>query len=953
MTTMHLISHTHWDREWYCTFQEFRLRLVHLVDTLLDILSHDPNYSYFMLDGQTIVLDDYLALRPERFEELKMHTQSGRILIGPWHVLPDEFLVSSEALIRNLLQGASTTGHFGPRMHVGYTPDPFGHIAQLPQILRSFGIQDACLQRGLSDEPAELWWQSPDGSTVFLAFQRDGYGNGANIPFKDNQRALADLIQVRDTLLPHTRFGHVLIMHGTDHMEPIPETPGVIDYINQQIPGDRLVHSTIPVYLACVHAQLDQDPTVIPTVKGELRSPKRSPLLPGVLSSRMWIKQRNHTCQQILEKWAEPWSTLADQALEKIPGGSNNPSLAWIQRIDHPADILKYAWRMLMECHPHDSICGCSIDQVHAEMRPRFDQVEQVGEMITAQNLQLVAESVQTVPTDNPLLITAIPVFNPLSFPRTDLAQVTLQLPAEIDSFEIVDEQGNQQPCTITGSGSTEIVSLTLTREEVTAMASLFQSGSFGGAVLWDVKMRRTGVDVWAEVLMKNSGTPNLLVLDRIIEEMEHLLADHSLERFHIHVFTLDTVRASFIAQNVPSLGYKTYWVCPSATPQAPPVQPKLEQIGNEYYLVSVDRTDGCLTVTDLETGLIFPGQNRFVDGGDRGDEYNFNPPEDDILLSPIIVNVAVEQREGFQTLCLDLEMAVPTGLREDRHGRSNQNVLLPIHTEVRLYPKVKRIDIHTVIDNTARDHRLRVHFPAPFSTDHADYDEHFAVLSRPIGLPDYDQSWIEHPVEEKPQGAFTCLSNGTYGLTIANWGLPEIAVFNDPSGKSEAALTLLRSIGWLSRGDLSARRSDAGPSLETPGAQLPGLWSFDYAIIPHAGNWKASWQAAESFNAPFRAVSTGLHAGSLPSEHSYVSIQPSEVQITALKTAEDHLGWILRGYNRLDQPLDAHVHVFTSFEQVSLARMDETPIKAVMAGDDGSIQLPLQPNEVFTLRFK
>ena len=131
MSTLAFISHTHWDREWYRTFQEFRLRLVHLVDRLLEILDQDPEFRYFMLDGQTIVLDDYLVMRPDRFDSLKGYIQSGRILIGPWHVLPDEFLVSPEAIIRNLLQGASTCSRFGQRMMVGYTPDPFGHISQL------------------------------------------------------------------------------------------------------------------------------------------------------------------------------------------------------------------------------------------------------------------------------------------------------------------------------------------------------------------------------------------------------------------------------------------------------------------------------------------------------------------------------------------------------------------------------------------------------------------------------------------------------------------------------------------------------------------------------------------------------------------------------------------------------------------------------------------------------
>ncbi len=125
-----------------------------------------PQFKYFMLDGQTIVLDDYLAMRPEKEAILRQHIQKGRILIGPWHILPDMFLVGPEAHIRNLLQGDRTARKFGPKMMIGYIPDPFGHPGQVPQILRGFGIETACLWRGLDEEPAEFWWQSPDGSRV-------------------------------------------------------------------------------------------------------------------------------------------------------------------------------------------------------------------------------------------------------------------------------------------------------------------------------------------------------------------------------------------------------------------------------------------------------------------------------------------------------------------------------------------------------------------------------------------------------------------------------------------------------------------------------------------------------------------------------------------------------------------------------------------------------------------
>ena len=149
---------------------------------MLAILENDRQYKHFMLDGQTIVLDDYLQMRPENETVLREYIRKGRILIGPWHILPDMFLAGPEAHIRNLQQGDRTARKFGPKMMIGYIPDSFGHIGQLPQIPRGFGIQVACLWRGVQNGPAEFWWQAPDGSRLLMAHLREGYGNGPIFP---------------------------------------------------------------------------------------------------------------------------------------------------------------------------------------------------------------------------------------------------------------------------------------------------------------------------------------------------------------------------------------------------------------------------------------------------------------------------------------------------------------------------------------------------------------------------------------------------------------------------------------------------------------------------------------------------------------------------------------------------------------------------------------------------
>ena len=180
---IHIVSHTHWDREWYLPFQIFRARLVKMIDSLLNILSKEADFRYFTLDGQTIVLEDYLEIRPDKAEELKKRIKEGRILIGPWYILPDEFLVSGESLIRNLILGDKIARKFGRVMRIGYMPDTFGHIEEMPQIRRGFEIDNFVFWRGYTaDEKrrSEFIWRAKDGSEVIAVNLPDGYFNAYN-----------------------------------------------------------------------------------------------------------------------------------------------------------------------------------------------------------------------------------------------------------------------------------------------------------------------------------------------------------------------------------------------------------------------------------------------------------------------------------------------------------------------------------------------------------------------------------------------------------------------------------------------------------------------------------------------------------------------------------------------------------------------------------------------------
>jgi len=975
MRTIHVVSHTHWDREWYLTFQQFRLRLVHLIDGLLEILAQDPEFKYFMLDGQTIVLEDYLAMRPEKEAILREHIQKGRILIGPWHVLPDMFLVGPESHIRNLLQGERTSRRFGGKMKIGYMPDSFGHIGQVPQILHGFGMEVASLWRGVMDEPSEFWWQSPDGSRVLMAYLRDGYGNGAELPADDLPRFAECLAEKGEQLAATSATSNLLVMYGIDHMEPPRNTSVAIAYADEMLRGTRVVHSTLPQYVAAVQEDLCKRPVELPTLIGELRACKRTPLLPGVLSTRMWIKQRNHASENLLTKWAEPFTTW--QELITGPIGA---------ALGQKSPLLRQAWHLLMENHPHDSICGCSIDQVHDEMKIRFDQVDQIGEELTGQSLAALASSMDTrPPVPDEGIRSAVVVFNPTGFARSDALDTTLELPVEVQEFDLVDGTGKSLPYQTRGLGKRELINMRLNPKEFRSSMAQVNEGRAAGMSIQAMQVRRDGGEVTVEAIMVEGGEPNLTAWQNGMKEIDDCLADPRATIYNVHVRSASTNRLVFSTPEIPGLGWRTFWVRARVREDKAPLRlnplltallplarlPFIQslamrkrhakppvRIENEYFVVEATQ-DGALMVRDKRNGASYRGLNRFRDGGDCGDEYNYSPPVSDRLVQPRLKHVSLERGPVQQSLTMELVLRLPAALASDRKSRTKKEVVVPLTSTATLTNGVPRVDVSTEVDNRARDHRLRVHFPAPFSVNGGAHDGAFEVVERPVGVPAFDESWVEQPRPEVPQRAFSDISDGRLGLMIADRGLPEVEIIKNDNGYSEIALTLLRCVGWLSRDDFSTRKGHAGPSKETPMAQLPGKWKFDYAIIPHTGGWQSAYLQAYAFEDPLRAVGTGAHPGNLPPGGSFVSAIPETFVISAVKAAEADLlekgsphSWLVRGYNIGGNRITATLTPWRKFPHVELVNLAEEKIARLIPRADGSISFPVGGHQIVSVMF-
>ena len=361
-----VVPHTHWDREWYERFEGFRARLVPMVGALLDLLERDPRFRSFTFDGQTIPLEDHLAVRPADRPRIEALVRADRLLIGPWYVLADLLLVAGESLIRNFQEGLRVSGSFGRASRVAYVADPFGHPAQMPQLLRGFGYGSYVFARGVGDEGEELGsefrWEAPSGDRVLASHQVAHYDNALPLvadgetPVDDVARRVRKMLpRIMDRTAPYAAGDALLFMVGTDHTSAFDKLPDAVDVIGQVAPRTRARIATLEEFVAALPAPRG-------VFVGEMVSGKYRPILRGVNSTRAWIKQDNAVCERLLLERCEP--------LDAFNGGT-------------ATETVRSLWRTLLENHPHDSICGCSIDAVHdIDMKPRFARVRSEGERI-------------------------------------------------------------------------------------------------------------------------------------------------------------------------------------------------------------------------------------------------------------------------------------------------------------------------------------------------------------------------------------------------------------------------------------------------------------------------------------------------------------------------------------------------------------------------------------------
>lgn len=832
---VHIISHSHWDREWYQSFEGHRMQLVELFDDLFDLFEHDPEFKSFHLDGQTIVLDDYLAIRPENREKLQTYIDQGKLKIGPFYILQDDYLISSESNVRNSLIGHQECQKWGKSTAVGYFPDTFGNMGQAPQLLRQTGLDVAVFGRGvkpigfdnqvLADQQftssfSEMVWQGADGSEVLGILFANWYSNGNEIPV-DRTEAAAFWEQKLADVKRYAATNQWLMMNGCDHQPVQKNLSQAIRVANELYPEITFVHSSFDDYIAAVKEEL---PPNLSQVTGELTSQETDGwyTLANTASARIYLKQAYGEISNLLEQVVEP--------------------LLVMTKGDSYQDQLTYAWKTLLQNAPHDSICGCSIDEVHREMEVRFEKAKSVAVFVKENALQAWKDQLDTAQATGDYLFTVV---NTGLHRKCDQASVVLEV-ATCDFKEA-------------------------------APTTAFQR-------------------------MSELELPDFCVQDLDGRHIPAIIED--LGAHFNYQLPKDAFRKAYIARQIKvtipvdleAVSWQTFQLVEGEQPHETGLYQDGE-IETDYLKLCVGEAG--LTLHDKRTGQVYTDFIQFEDRGDIGNEYLYFQP---VNTQPIYADLThvevVENTSQTARLRLTHTLTIPVSA-DDRleleqeglveymkrtAGRSQEMTRIELVTDMTVLASDPQIRFKTRFTNTAKDHRIRLLIPTHHQGENHEAESIFEVVER----PNQASAVWENPENPQRQQAFVSLTDDEKGVTVATKGLYEYEVLEDKT----LAVTILRAVGEL--GDWGY--------FPTPDAQCLRTLEVEYALECHRPAERfATFRRAKAFQTPLTSLQVPVQEGTVePTGRAleHPALQEEKICPTALKqdTAGNHT--LLRYYN-------------------------------------------------------
>ena len=941
----HFISNTHWDREWRFSARRTQYMLGYMLDMLIDIIDKNPEYKHFHLDSQTMPVQDYLEVYPEKKELFKKLVSEGKIGVGPWFCLPDEFTVGGEALIRNLLLGHRIGKEMGGISKTGYSPFGWGQISQLPQIYAGFDIHFASFYRGVNEYTApksEFYWESPDGTRIYASrlgkrpryniwyiVQRPVYYNQSNennrdmvwndnngiFKFVDNENQKLDYQYTHPFFEYHKEHikeraeqamreqdndwttSHRFWSLGHDSSCPDIREVDLIKDLDEVLPNAEVFHSTLKEMEQGIIDEFDENS---PVLKGEMREPftkgSVSPVMGWILSARTYIKQDNFKTETQLMNYAEPLAVFS--AFAGAPFQKN---------------FIDLSYNYLLQNHGHDSIGACGRDIVYEDVVSRYRQSKELSNCVYERAFMDVAGDIKLdgFTRDD----AAIVVYNPAPFKRSESVQMTIELPAEwkADSFSITDVDGT--------------------------------------ALTYQILASNKHV---AQIIQNPNDVANVL---------------HT-QQYKIVVDVKD----------IPGFGYRTLKLQPLYNVRAntPKTMLKRAQVmENEYLRVSFN-ANGTYNVLDKVNGKSYEGLGYFKDTGEIGNPWEHIVPENDETFTTLNERAKItllHEGELEVSYKIEIDWALPEGRSMDEKTRSKHLNPCKIVNIVTLRKGSKYLEIETTIDNQSEDHYLQVAFPTDIKSEFSYAQGQFDVVKRQVAKLDYSL-YDEIPMTEHPMNSFVDVTDGTNGVALLNTGLKAYEASDDECGT--VYLSLLRA--YPLRICVTSDMQDY--SKVDKGSQCIGVNTYRYAFMPHAGDWEEGnvWGESERFNLSFGIAQLApTEHGKNGLVHSFLELENDKLNVSAVKLSEDGEGYVVRIFNPSDNAVSTSIRLNggmapiekaqspverqrAEFElpaysgkkwsEVKLVSLEEKDIEPLTMREDGFVDFDITGKKILTIKF-
>ncbi|MFH0735945.1 MAG: glycoside hydrolase family 38 C-terminal domain-containing protein [bacterium] len=920
----HVISNTHWDREWRYPYQRNRQMLVDMIDSVLDILENEPEYRAFHLDSQTIVLNDYLQIKPDKKDLITKFIKEKRLLVGPWYILPEEFQVGGENLIRNLLLGHKTAIKYGRVSKVGYSPFSWGQISQLPQIYAGFEINLIMFYRGvnsLDSKKAEFLWVGADGTKAitsrFSTMPRYNFyfyiyrpvvhnqffadveylWEKGGLPFHFCDKKLHNedyfIAKPKDEYFPENiekqvtaiienqvddfTTPHVIWMEGHDSSGPNKKTVQIIKDIKDKFPNLNVIHSTLEDYSELLINSVEVDKLTV--VKGERRSAQydlRSGNMYGyTTSARMYLKQMNFDAERWLQFYAEPFNMFAG-----------------ILGKDIKDEYINIAWELIIQNSAHDSIGGCSLDEIHEDMITRYKQAIEISKGVFERAVKYIATKINTnkiylnssLSNSIKLYDVNLAVINPTNQNRNEIIKVFLDIPKkyEVKNPNFIDSEGN-----------------------ICKFISL-------------------------------SKISTLPVVEQMIDRplyMDMSTYEGFLEVSNIPQFGIKTLK--LINKNETDVDLSNICDCE-----------KLPCLENANLKVTINK-NGTFNLLKKDNNIIYNNLGYFLDEGEEGHAWTnvpFEPILDTLDSKP---NIEVLTNNPFYgSIKITHNLAIPLNYEDRKKNIFNGN--LKIELIISLLKHSKRIELEVIVNNIAESHRLRLMMPTNLDAAFSYGEGQFDVVERSLERPD-TFNWVEQPMYDYPMHQFMDLSNNNNGLAVLVDGLKEYEVLNDDD--KTIAITLFRAFRFI------IQPSSKQDYTYQKGAQCLGLNKYKLAVYPHDGNWEKGnvYNEALNYNMPVSVVQIGDNDGDLSDNINFLKIEPESIQFSALKKSEENLDndYVLRLFNPTETNQNCTIQFLNNIQSACLVTLEEIFIRPLEITDNNIINTSLDAKKILTVKIK